>query len=624
MMERRPNMKALKHVIVLNIVLFILGTSGCVPQRNQSKFNAELARQRLDEAIIRAVTDENGKIYRNAVIRIDAPDYGFTYVNAAGIARVDTGEGMTIDHQFTIASVGKTMTSVVILQLQEEGALGEKGLDATLADLNAFPPEVLDALHKINGISYGREITVRQLLNQTSGLKDVLMDDEHGIGDDYPKEYRGYAPGSLNGVVVFDKEKGFEAMMRCLKEGIPAGCSRDDYYLSYTWPQWDYQAWVADPTNKMAGLLNFYMGGMNETALWKPGMAFHYADTNYIILGLLIEKLTGKSLHQELRTRIFDPLGMDHTYLAYSTNPSTEPWEGQHSDHWGSNTPLITNGLNLSMDWGAGGEVSTVQDLSVFTRAVATGKLFQQEATLKEIFRLPEGIERPFYAAGIITWPTDDGLILHHNGAPGSWIEYHTAYNISIVGTVNDLDRPDRFMALRGDIYSALAEAGLKSSNFKTGSASMNLLTTLGGEPPIVLLTVLLGSLFIFLSALAAWFIALLRRQYGNESSPLLASVARWLAISTIVLNLLFLTAFVFKIMSNPVQLMFGFNSSVISILFLPLLSIILTVGLIIFTVLAWKDSVWSVAERIHYTLITLAALGFLWTLNEPHLLMLP
>jgi len=623
-MERLLNIKAVERVVVLNIVLFILGASGCVPQRSQSKFNAELAKQRLDAALVRAVTDENGKIYRNAVIRIDAPDYGFTYVKAAGIARVDTGEAMTIDHQFTIASVGKTMTSVVILQLQEEGALGEKGLDATLADLNAFPSEVLDALHKINGISYGREITVRQLLNQTSGLKDVLMDDEHGIGDDYPKEYRGYAPGSLNGVVVFDKEKGFEAMMRCLKEGIPAGCSRDDYYLSYTWPQWDYQAWVANPTNKMAGLLNFYMGGMNETALWKPGMAFHYADTNYIILGLLIEKLTSNSLHQEFRTRIFDPLGMDHTYLAYSTNPSTEPWEGQHSDHWGSNTPLITNGLNLSMDWGAGGEVSTVQDLSVFTRAVATGKLFQQEATLKEILRLPEGIERPFYAAGIIAWPTGDGLILHHNGAPGSWIEYHTAYNLSIVGTVNDLDRPDRFMALRGDIYSALAEAGLKSSNFKTGSASMSLLTILGGEPPIVLLAVLLGSLFIFLSALAAWFIALLRRKYGNKSSPWLASVARWLAISVSVLNLFFLAAFVFKIMSNPVQLMFGFNSSKISILFLLLLSIVLTVGLIVFTVLAWKDSFWSVAGRIHYTLITLAALGFLWTLNESRLLMLP
>ena len=163
-MKKTTNLKMLERIVLLNIVLILLVISGCVPQRSQKTFNAELARQRLDAALVRAVTDENGKIYRNAVIRIDAPDYGFTYEKAAGIARADTGETMTVDHQFTIASVGKTMTAIMILQLWEEGALGEKGLDATLGDLEAFPPEVLDALHKINGISYGREITVRQLL----------------------------------------------------------------------------------------------------------------------------------------------------------------------------------------------------------------------------------------------------------------------------------------------------------------------------------------------------------------------------------------------------------------------------------------------------------------------------
>jgi len=76
--------------------------------------------------------------------------------------------------------------------------------------------------------------------------------------------------------------------------------------------------------------------------------------------------------------------------------------------------------------------------------------------------------------------------------------------------------------------------------------------------------------------------------------------------------------------MRNPVQLMFGFNSSILPILFLPLLSIILTVGLIGFTVLAWKEGFWSITGRIHYTFITLAALGFLWALNELHLLILP
>ncbi len=623
-MKKPADRKASKWGILWGFLLSLLLT-GCYGAKSSKKiFNSDLARQLLDAALARSVTDGNGQYYRNAVIRIEAPDYYFTYTGAAGIARADTGETMTVDHQFTIASAGKTMTAVIILQLWEAGALGEKGLDATLGDLSVFPPEVLDALHKINGVSYGREITVRQLLNQTSGLKDVLMDDENGIGDDYPEEYRGYAPGSLNGMTVFDEQKGFERMMDCIQNDMPAGCNRSDYYLSYTWPHWDEKAWVADPSNKMAGLLNFYLGGMNETALWKPGKAFHYADTNYILLGLVIEKLTGNSLHQELRTRIFDPLGMDHTYLAYSTNPPTKPWEGRLSDHWGSNTPLISNGINLSMDWGAGGEISTVQDLSVFIQALADGKLFKERAALEEMLRLPEAIEQPFYAAGIIAWPTDNGWILHHNGAPGSWIEYHTAHHLSIVGTVNDLDGADRFMTLRGDIYSALAEAGLRSANFKTGSVSMSLLETLGGEPPIVLLTALLGSLLIFLSALVVWPIAAIRRQHGSERRMLPSSAACWLSICMILVNLIFLVVFVFTIMRNPVQLLFGFNSFTLSILLLPLLSIVLTAGLIVFSILAWKESFWGIARRIHYSFTTLAAICYVWILAELHLLMLP
>ena len=158
----------------------------------------------------------------------------------------------------------------------------------------------------------------------------------------------------------------------------------------------------------------------------------------------------------------------------------------------------------------------------------------------------------------------------------------------------------------------------------KTGSASMSLLTTLGGEPPIFLMAVLLGSLLILLSALVTWFIALLRRQHGNGNFPQPASIARWLAISVIVLHLSFLVVFVLTIMSNPVQLMFGFNSSIIPILLLPLFSIVLTVGLLVFTILAWKYNFWSTAGRIHYTLVTIASLGVLWALNSLHLLILP
>lgn len=97
-----------------------IGNQWLCDTKKRKNVHCDLARQRLDEALVRAVTDENSKIYRNAVIRIQSPEYDFTYTGAAGTARADTDEAMTVGHQFTIASVGKTMTAVVIQQKKKK------------------------------------------------------------------------------------------------------------------------------------------------------------------------------------------------------------------------------------------------------------------------------------------------------------------------------------------------------------------------------------------------------------------------------------------------------------------------------------------------------------------------
>jgi len=610
-------MSILRKVVVLAVAVSFLAASGCVPKRD---FDVEQAVRALDAALAKSVAGEQGEVHRNAVIYVDAPAQGLTYSGAAGIARADTDEKMTTDHQFFIASVGKPMTAVVIMQLWEEGALGENGLDTTLAELEVFPPEVIAELHIVDGVSYGHEITVRHLLYQTSGLKHVLSDSELGLGDDYP-EYHGYAPGSLNYLIAFDEEMGLEAMMRCVHDGAPQGCSPDAYYLSRTWSPWDYDAWRKDPNDKMAGLLNFYLGGMNRTALWRPGEDYHYSDTNYIILGLLIEELTGHSLHHELRSRIFDPLGMDDTYLGHAVEPPAGQWEKKLSDHWGGGYPLVSSGVNFSMDWAGGGEFSTAEDLNTFMRALANGELFTRESTLDEMLKLSESHNQP-YAAGIVVWPADGGFILHHNGSCGSWIEYHTAHDVSIVGTVNDLDRPDRLMALRADIYKALAEAGLDSPSMRAGAASVPLAAAaMGGELPSVPLIVLGLSVVVFLSALVGWLVAAaLGRQKGNHGARQVRA-ARWVGAAVAGWNLLFLVAFFTGVLSAPFQLMFTFSPLVRGVLWMGLISIALTLGLVVFTVLAWKGGHWRILGRAHYTLVALAAVGFLWALGQFHLL---
>jgi D-alanyl-D-alanine carboxypeptidase len=608
--------KLMRSAFIGLFVLIVLVTSGCGGM-SQGGFDARKAEQALNAALQRSVTDENGQIDRNAVVYVEVPQENFTYTNAAGIGRADTGEAMTVDHQFFIASVGKPMTATVILQLWEEGAFGKHGLDATLDELHIFPPEVLDQLHMIDGVSYGRQITIRQLLNQTSGLKDVLNDSRDAKGEDHP-ETMGFAPGSLNYLVAFDQEKGMAALVKCLQENVPAGCSPDDYYLSRTWAHWDYAAWQKDPHDRMAGLINFYLNGPNQTALWVPGQDFYYSDTNYVILGLVIEKLTGNSLHHELRTRIFDPLGMDHTYLGYATEPPTTAWEGHLSDHWGGGYPLVSSGVNFSTDWGGGGEFSTVSDLNKFVRALGQGKLFRDKATLEVMTAIPDSHQEP-YAAGLVVWPADSGLVLHHNGTSGSWVEYYTATGVSISGTVNDIDHPDRMMTLRADIYKALTDAGLKSASLRTGAVSVRLeAMLLGGQVPVLNLVLLMLSLWVFLAMTIIWGITIVRKRYQDEG---LVERARRMGLLVTGWNLIFWIIFLIGFLSAPYQILFSFTSLVRLTLWMLPLSILLTLGQFIYAIQLWRMRAGKAGFRWVYTLVFLVEVGFLGALWQLGLL---
>jgi D-alanyl-D-alanine carboxypeptidase len=618
--NKRASASRLLAVGLLVGVLVLCTSAARAGQEGPIEPAGERARGLLDEALARSVTDEDGTVRRNAVLHIHAPAQRFTYAGAAGVARADTGEPMTPDHQWFIASVGKAMTAVIVLQLWEEGAFGEEGLDATLEELQPFPPEVLDALHNFDGESHGREITVRHLLNHTSGLRDYDDDSETGLGQDYP-QFGGFAPGSLAYVVAYDETRGFEAMMRCVEEGIPQGCALEDYCLSRTWPHWDYEAWVRDPADGMAGLLNYYLSGSNRASLWAPGEGFYYADTNYLILALLIEDLTGKTLHQEHRTRIFEPLGMHSTYVAYSTLPPASLWEEALSDLWSADTPLISNGVNLSMDWGGGGQVSTARELSVFMRALADGRLFSREETLAEMLTPPGEVP---YGAGIVALRSEDGLILWHGGSSGSWIEYHTGSDLTVVGTVNEMGNDYRHLVLRGDVYGALQELGLTSALLKTVPVSTRFGAALTTEPPQTW-ALLAICLLILLSACVVWPVSALSSRRACRSVSAFTRTARCLALAAIAVHLLVVSGFGLVAAADFAQytMLFGFTSGQRALLALALLGAVLTAPLPPLALLAWTRKEWPVAVAIHYGLVALAALWVTWILGRLHLLTL-
>jgi CubicO group peptidase (beta-lactamase class C family) len=348
----------------------------------------------------------------------------------------------------------------VIFQLWEERYLGEKGLDSTLLELDIFPEEVIRQMSFVNGVPYGHEITIRHLLNHTSGLVDMKWDGAHGLHTDYKNSLLG-APDSLPAVLLNDEKKGVDAFARGLQaaipegvdiveyvaqNGFPASIDLQKYNVYYLWPHWDYNAWKKDPNNKMAGIINFHFGGCNRNSLWRPGENYYYSDTGYIILAYVIERLTGNSFHYEQRKRIFEPLSMQYSFMDFSQDPEEESRRLKMSDMWALGYPCETFKIRISHDWGGGGQISTVKDLDRFIRALAGGELFKHKETFEEMLTYPvshgetsEGI--PFgYGGGIkVIGNSEKGYAgIGHTGSSGCWLIYSLETEVSFIGTVNE------------------------------------------------------------------------------------------------------------------------------------------------------------------------------------------
>ncbi len=159
----------MRHALAFIVVAFLVGPSSLDADPPE---DTKALREALDEVVSASTVDSDGRQHRNAVVLVDSPTHRFTHASAAGIGSLENEAPMSPDHQFYVESITKTFTATVALQLAEEGRFGERGLDATLSELRAFPPEVLDQLHRIDDRSYGADITVGQLVRHRTGMKN--------------------------------------------------------------------------------------------------------------------------------------------------------------------------------------------------------------------------------------------------------------------------------------------------------------------------------------------------------------------------------------------------------------------------------------------------------------------
>jgi D-alanyl-D-alanine carboxypeptidase len=349
---------------------------------------------------------------RNPCVRVESHSGEIVFEGAAGQARADEPSPTTAATPIHLASVTKTYTAVLILQLVEEGSAGPSGLDAALGELDALPRLVVERISRRSDVGFGPQITLRQLLRHTAGLRDAFEDDAMTLGS---------APGSLGAALM-----------------------RSENLLRRRWVPWAGDR----PEEAEAGVLNWYLARkLGDAPVGEPGERFHYSDTGYVLLGLIAEALSGRPFHRLLRERIIEPLGLSRTYLAYRDDPpDLGPTRSPEADVWASGRPLLSTGANLAFDWAGGGLVSTAADMIVFFRALLDGRLFQGPVSLREMttFVSPPGLPPPKRAIGLgldlVRYGEMD--LIGRTGAWGARIAIEPRSGLILAGSTNHAEGP--------------------------------------------------------------------------------------------------------------------------------------------------------------------------------------
>jgi D-alanyl-D-alanine carboxypeptidase len=249
------------------------------------------------------------------------------WFGTAGFADTSTGRKRSAGDHFRAASITKTFIATVLLQLEAEGTLS---LDDTVETW-------LPGLVRGNGHD-GNGITVRQLLNHTSGLADYAADEafrHDASGPGFPEQrYDTHTPGELVAIA-----------------------------LRYP-PQPD------------------------------PVKAPRYSNTNFIIAGMIIEEATGRSYSEEATRRIIRPLGLRGTSFPGAAPQMPKPHPVGYSRlHQDAPDAAIHDATEQNMTWlGAAGDViSTTGDLNRFHRALMRGELLPSRQMRQLLAEVPAG-----------------------------------------------------------------------------------------------------------------------------------------------------------------------------------------------------------------------------------------
>ena len=337
----------------------------------------------------------------NAVLAVQSGKGDIDWAGATGNADRNKGIKAQVDTPYFTASVTKMYTCALIINFHEKNLL-------SLGDpiSKHLPFSLIDGIHTFKGKDYTDELKIIHLLSHTSGLADYFLQKQKSGGN------------------ILDK---------IIKNG--------DY-------GWNIDT-VMDIVKK------------ELAPKFKPGesgKAF-YSDTNYQLLGTIIESVTGKTLTEAYDEVIFKPLKLKDTYLFNLSSLESKP---QPAKVYYENTALDIPKAMTS--FGAdGGIVSTARESLVFLKAFLSGTFFSREFLVK--MKHWNKIFFPFeYGYGLMRFKLPRIMspfkpapeLIGHTGSTASFSFYCPDKDLYLAGTLNQIKEQSRPFRLMIDVINAI------------------------------------------------------------------------------------------------------------------------------------------------------------------------
>ncbi|WP_312649581.1 serine hydrolase domain-containing protein [Aminipila sp.] len=291
-------MRVSRNIKILVVIFLCLTLAGCV--------NSRTPEQQLDNYIQKEYCKYNSPSSAISILIVD--NGKIVYNKSYGYANIETLEKADSATNYRLASVTKMFTAMCAMILKDRGLLD---YDTKVSDILEDFPE------------YGKDITVRQLLTHTSGLRD-FYDLTDLLDEDFNEENQ-----------LLDSDV-YEIVKRA------------------------------------------------DSTYFTPGNHFKYSDTGYIVLGRVIEKVSGMTLSEFMDKNIFKPLKMNNT-VAFDKRQNPEIKNRAYGTQLHGNKFIIKDQSYSSATLGDGGVYSSLEDLYKWNQALYSNILVSNE-TLEDAY----------------------------------------------------------------------------------------------------------------------------------------------------------------------------------------------------------------------------------------------